>query len=362
VSAPKELERLSTLVEEIDRALQNHRYELIVVGADPERTGTIVEGLSHRYPIKGVYKTESGAAPTIIEGFKHATGQVLGVADADLHHPAQITSELLGRIESGSDIAIASRYVQGGGVRDWSFARRAVSKATTLLARYSLPSVRKVRDPLSRFFLVRREIVDDIKLSPTNDRILLEIVARGSIDSVAEIPYSATPRESGEATLNVREQAVYLQHVIKLATRQRGYWRFLQFSLVGGTGTGVNLGVYALLTSVIGTSHGIGITWGFEVSVLSNFILNDLWTFSDRRSSNLRDTLVRLVKFNLISLGVYGIYRGIFHLLYYELDMNNYVAYSIAIVIGTIWNFGLNVIWTYRKRATEDSQAEAPLA
>jgi dolichol-phosphate mannosyltransferase len=124
-------------------------------------------------------------------------------------------------IHSGADVAIGSRYVPGGGIEGWTTTRRIISKGATLLARLSLPAVRRVRDPLSGFFATRRQVVEGVELKPIGYKILLEILARGKPAKVREVPYVFKVRERGESKLSFREQIRFLQHIAVLARDSR---------------------------------------------------------------------------------------------------------------------------------------------
>jgi len=81
---------------------------------------------------------------------------------------------------SGADIVVASRHVRGGGVSDWSLARRFISWTATLLATFILPgTLGEVRDPMSGFFVLRRPVLDGVVLNPIGYKILLDVLAKG---------------------------------------------------------------------------------------------------------------------------------------------------------------------------------------
>jgi dolichol-phosphate mannosyltransferase len=78
------------------------------------------------------------------------------------------------------------------------------------------------------------------------------------------------------------------------------YFRsFIKFSVVGIIGVGVNEGLLILFTRSMGVNLLLAGAIAIEISILSNFVLNDFWTFKDRRSGN---AAVRLVKFNVLML------------------------------------------------------------
>ena len=196
-----ERENLPALAERVHRSLTGYDYELVVVDDDsPDGTAELAENLSSQYPIRVICrKGERGLASAVVAGFNRAKGEVLGVMDADLQHPPERIVELLQEIDKGSDVAIASRYVPGGSIPQWSAKRRIISRAATAVARLFLPSVRRVKDPLSGFFLLKRKVIEGVELKPTGYKILLEVLARGKVDGVKEVPYAFGERAGGKA-------------------------------------------------------------------------------------------------------------------------------------------------------------------
>ena len=65
------------------------------------------------------------------------------------------------------------------------------------LAYLLVPATRKIKDPLSGFFLLKREVVEGVKLMPTGYKILLEVLVRGRAKEVAAVPYIFRERTRG---------------------------------------------------------------------------------------------------------------------------------------------------------------------
>lgn len=137
--------------------------------------------------------------------------------------------------------------------------------------------------------------------------------------------------------------------------KEQKYIRFVKFCLVGLSGVGVNIGVYQFFYSVAGLTEPydlIAVFLGILASNLSNFILHDNWTFRDRRTGGIKAALLRALKFNLVSAGYFGIFYAVYTPLTRTTEINHTVAYLIAIGVGTIWNFSINMLWTWRKTGT----------
>jgi dolichol-phosphate mannosyltransferase len=337
------------LIERVHKALSQDSYELIVVDDNsPDGTSELAQSLSKDYPVRVITrKNERGLASAVVHGFKHASGEILGVIDADLQHPPEVLPELLVGIRSGAEVAIASRYVKGGGSEGWSMTRKIISRASKVLAALLLPSIRRIKDPLSGFFLLRREVIEGVELSPTGYKILLEVIVKGKAREIAEVPYIFRERERGKSNLSTGEGINYLKHLYCLA-RLGGTVRFIKFCVVGLSGVLVNEGLLWLFTEGVGLFYIISAAISIETSILTNFSLNEIWTFRDRRSPGIKSVLGRGLKFNLVSVGGLGINMGILWTFTHFLGMSYLISNLIGIAGATVWNFAINTLWTWR--------------
>lgn len=348
-----EKENITPLVERVHKALSKYSYELIVVDDNsPDGTSELAKSLSSKYPLKVIVRTsERGLASAVVAGFDQATGEVLGVIDADLQHPPEEIPALLEAIRGGADVAIASRYVEGGNIEGWSTKRAIISKGAKLLATILLPSTREIKDPLAGFFLFKRKVIDSAVLTPTGYKILLEVLVRGNASQIAEVPYTFKERERGKSNLTIREQLNFLKHLSRLAWFDGDVKRFLKFCVVGTTGFGVNIGVFWLLTRIAGLHEPydlVALIIALEISILSNFALNDLWTFRDKRTGGLKALAVRAVKFNMVSSGAVAIYYAVYTPLTRLLEVYDLLALLFAVFVGLVWNFMMNFLWTWK--------------
>jgi len=152
-----------------------------------------------------------------------------------------------------------------------------------------------------------------------------------------------------KGNLSLRERLDYLEHVFILALRHRELRRFIQFCFVGASGYGVQFGAYLLLTRYAGLVDLVAHIPSIEASILSNFVLNDIWTFKDRRTGSAKATLIRCLKFHLIGLGYTAFFYGGYTPLTRYLGWYDLLAWPIAAFIGLVWNFSMNTLWTWRK-------------
>jgi dolichol-phosphate mannosyltransferase len=345
-----ERDNVTPLVEKIDSALSGYNHEILFID-DNSKDGTaeLASALAPRYPVRVIVRrNERGLASAVVHGFKQAKGEIIAVMDADLQHPPQVLTDLLKAVEAGADLVIASRYVKGGGCEGWGLLRRIISKGAIFLSHLFLPQTRQISDPASGFFMLKRPVVESADLRPTGYKILLEILLEGHHQKVAEVPYTFRARERGKSKLNARQQIDYLKHLCSLMRRTGELVRFLKFCLVGGSGVGVNLGIYWLMTRWLYLNRFTALAISFEASVVSNFLLNNFFTFFDRRISKPLPLLVQFVKFNLISLAGLGIQEGSLWLLNSVLNVNDIIAVFIGIILATLWNYLLNTWWTWK--------------
>ncbi len=345
-----EKDNIVPLVKRLGKALSNYDYEILFVDDNSsDGTAEAVEALSSKYPVRVfVRKRKRGLASAIVDGLGHVTSPVIGVIDADLQHPPEVMPDLLREIERGADIAIASRYVEGGGCRGWGLTRRIISKGAISLSHLFLPSTRQIRDPMSGFFAFKHQVVAHARLKPTGYKILLEVLMEGQFQHSAEVPFTFETRGRGESKLNARQQIDYLKHIFSLMRRKGELLRFVKFCLVGFSGVLVNMGLLWLLTEFAGLFYLLSAAISIETSILTNFTLNDYFTFRDRRSPTLKSFLSRLVKFNLVSLAGLALNMGVLWLFTEVLGIYYLLSNLFGIVLATLWNYLVNTWWTWR--------------
>lgn len=270
-----ERENLGELLARIDRALKGcgAPYEVIVVDdSSPDGTAELAKELSKAYPVKVLKRPgRLGLASAVLSGLKVAEGEAVAVMDADLQHPPELLPRMLEELRA-CDVVVASRYVKGGSVRGWPLLRRLTSRGATLIAGILIPKVRGVRDPMSGYFMFRRSAVEGAVMNPRGFKLLLELLVKGKVSGVREVPYTFSTRIRGKSKLGAGEVFNYLLHVLALAPE------YVRFTIVGAAGVLVNLGALALLVA-LRAPHLIASAVAIEASLINNFLLNDLWTF-----------------------------------------------------------------------------------
>jgi dolichol-phosphate mannosyltransferase len=156
---------------------------------------------------------KAGLASAVLAGFAEARGEALLVMDADLSHPPEVAPKLVHALDAGADLAVGSRYVEGGATMDWPLRRRVVSRIACLMGNVLVP----VRDSTSGFFAIRRSVVDGVKLNSIGFKIGFEVMARGRYRRVVEVPYTFRDRELGASKFGQREILQYLVQLGQVA-------------------------------------------------------------------------------------------------------------------------------------------------
>jgi dolichol-phosphate mannosyltransferase len=213
-----EADNLSVLAQRLQAVLGggSAAWEVLVVD-DASTDGTAdraEEALKFRgLPGRVIRRTgERGLARSVVEGIGSARGSILVVMDADLSHPPEGIPRLVEAVRGGADLAVASRYVAGGGVAGWPAWRRFSSRVACLLAR----PVVSVKDATSGFFGFRREVLEGVALDPEGWKIGLEIMVRGRCRRIVEVPYLFVERERGKSKFGLRQVVQYLGHLVSL--------------------------------------------------------------------------------------------------------------------------------------------------
>jgi dolichol-phosphate mannosyltransferase len=141
-----------------------------------------------------------------------------------------------------------------------------------------------------------------------------------------------------------------------LAARTPLSLRFIKFALVGTIGVAVNNGMLFLLHGLAGVPLAAASVAAIEAAIVSNFLLNDRWTF-DRS----RPTWGRFLRFNLVSAGGLVVNLGVLTTLVDWVGMHYLIANLVGIAAALAWNFLINVRWTWRSTAAPPPRREGRL-
>lgn len=197
-------------------------YELILVDDDSsDGTAEVARDYSKRDPRVRVFVRQGkrGLAGAVLYGWAQTDAKLLGVIDADLQHPPEVLPKLIAPVMNGNDIAIASRYISNkdNGLSDWNRLRALISRIGILVTAPLQKKNINVKDPLSGFFIVRRECIEGVDLQPEGFKLLLDILVRGRVKRAVEIPFHFGLRHSGKSKADFRVAFAYLNLLGKLS-------------------------------------------------------------------------------------------------------------------------------------------------
>jgi len=362
-----ESKNIVDLLKSIQDVIAKHmKYEILVIDDNsPDGTGKIVKNYSksikNNTTIKVVNRIKKlGLGTAILEGINHSRSENIVVMDADMSHPCNIIPKLVESIKKYQyDIAVASRYIHGGKIENWSLKRKLISKIATIIAKKGLGI--DTKDPMSGFFAFKKKILQDISVDAIGYKFLLEVLVKTKNVSIKEIPYTFQDRQMGSSKLDTSIILNYCKSVWKLyrygrtlrKTEKRISVRFLskaaRFFTVGASGLGVNYLASLLFASGFEMWYLHATILGIIFSISSNFVLNKYWTFEDRDFS-LKRTTIQYGKF--VGFSSIGALTQL-GMVYYLVDGSN-LSYPLSLVlaVGTaaFSNFILNKKWTFKEK------------
>src|SRR6185295_12669901 len=282
-----------------------------------------------------------GLGTAVVEGLQVARAEWVCVMDADLQHPPEVVVGMLERAaDNDADIVVASRFCEGGEIGSFGRLRTALSRSSSAMAGFFFRNrLRRVTDPMSGFFLVRREALDLDALRPHGFKILLEILVRHPRLRAAEVSFKFGERRAGRSKASTREAMRYLGLLARL--------RFARFGIVGLSGLVVNTVLLAFFTDVIGLFYVVSAVIATQGSTLWNFCFTELWVFSGREHRRSRGTRMGLFfLMNNVALALRG---PLLVLLTSGLGIH-YLASNVLSLVGlTLVRFALADRWIWAK-------------
>ena len=356
-----EIENIENITKAVlDVFAKNDINGEILIVDDLSKDGTIeaVKAMQKSYPQVSLIVRESdhGLSQSVAEGFVKANSEIIQVIDADFSHPVELIPEFLSAIENGADVCIGSRYTKGGDITDWPLKRRLISLGATFFGRVLFP---EVTDPVSGFFAIQRDVVAGAELKPRGYKILMEVLGKGRWHSFKEIPFTFKDREAGESKLKLSTIIDYVKQCIDiglyaLSHHETSVWRewkkLLKFGCVGLSGIFVNTGILYVLTEYAGLYYLVSSLFAIEASIITNFLLNDSWTFNDKVKSRIAEKWRRFVSFEVISVLGVAINMGVLYTLTEFAGIWYILSNIVGILVAFAWNFYVNRHVTWKQK------------
>lgn len=343
-----EVDNIDPLVRRLRQVLAGICWEVIFVDDDsPDGTLAAIQALAvddgrirylHRQGRRGLNSACKA-------GVLVARGVHIAIMDADLQHDERVLPAMLQQARR-HPLVVASRYMAAGGVSDWSWRRRFVSRCATLLSRVFIRH--SLSDPMSGFFLMQRDFalryIDQI--DSDGFKILLELVAKAPADiRLAEVPFVFRSRQAGVSKLDGRVALQLLEFLFKHRFGARFPFELCVYGVVGCLGVGVHLGVLALLYAGLALDFRLAQAIAIAVAMVTNFHLNDSLTFAakPRRHAHYARALASYCL--LCSMGA-GLSFVVSVVLFAHAAPWWLASFS-GILAGFFWNYQAARIWVW---------------
>lgn len=284
---------------------------LIVDNHSKDDTDKIVEEASQKYSnVHIIQQDKPGLGWAYVRGFQYAVDKLSADAvmemDADFQHPPRFVKPMVDAYLAGAEYCIGSRYIKGGSVpSEWALSRKMVSFFGNLFIRTVLVNF-KIHDLTTGFRLTKVDgVLNKIDLEKLHDlnrfayKVDLLYQSLKNSKKTVEVPLEFASRTKEKSKFNWKEMIATFKLAIILGIKDKQ--RFIKFGIVGGTGFIVNY-----ISLELFRKTGITTYWaafmGTELAIISNFILNNIWTFKDKIITSFKSLVVQFVKFNVSSL------------------------------------------------------------
>ncbi len=352
-----EEENIGNIIQQIlkeEKSQSKHTFTILVVDDNStDETQTIVQNyISSNSKVHLVTGQKKGLGDAYKRGFKYALNDLkadlIFQMDSDGQHDTSLIPDFVSYIEEGKDVVIGSRFVEGGTTPDFSFSRLLMSKVGNLLVRY-VGGITQLQDCTSGYRAIRASYLKELDFSYLSTRgysfqssLICDLAWRGA--DISEIPIEFSSRQGGDSKLALRDQIEFLLNIPRLGFRNLE--DFMKYSLVGVSGVFVNLGLYLFLTRYYEISEVVAPLIAIESALISNFILNNFWTFGKRvTQSRIR---VKFIKFHLVSGLSALINYSVFLALFLVFGLFDILANLIGIGLAAIVNYLINSNWTWK--------------
>ena len=344
---------IAPLVDSVRNALADIAWEIVFVDDDsPDGTYDEVNRIAQGEPrVRCLRRVgRRGLSSAVIEGMLVANASVIAVMDADFQHDESKLPEMYSRlISEDADIVIGTRYGEGGSIGEWSKGR---SQMSALANRFSRALVdHKTSDPVSGFFMLKRSVLAEAlyDLSQQGYKILIDILTSAHRPlKVIEVPYVFRNRREGESKISLIVVAEFGFLLVDKLTRGLIPPRFVLFSMVGSLGLIVHLAVLRIMLG-LDAQFVVGQTVATYVAMTSNFLINNEFTYADRRLRGASMAKGLALFIAVCSVG------AIANISVAELAMRGTQSWSFSgmagALMGAVFNFGAAsaVVWN-RKR------------
>ena len=348
-----ERDNIGPLVELLDAVLDTVSWEVIFVDDNsPDGTAEQIREISRGdRRVRCLQRLgRRGLTTACIEGALATSAPYIAVMDADMQHDEKLLPQMLAILKSEPvDLVVGSRHVAGGGIGGWDAGRAKMSAVAARLSRIICKA--EIADPMSGFFMLRREVLDGAlrRLSGQGFKILLDILASSPRPlRLRELPYEFRERQHGESKLDTR---IAWEYMMLIADKLIGHIvpvRFALFALVGGIGLFIHMAVLWFALTIAGAVFDLAQASAAVAAMTSNFFLNNLFTYRDRR---LRGLALLRGLFTFYAICALGTVANV-GIAGYVFSRNEvwWLAGLAGVVVGSVWNYAVSSVFTWKQK------------
>ena len=355
-----ECDNVPIVIDRLNRALAGISWEAIFVDDDsPDDTAEAVRAEARRQGnIRCVQRLgRRGLSSACIEGVLSSAAPYIAVMDGDLQHDETLLPQMLAKIKIEClDVVVASRHLGTGSAGDWDRSRVRISDIAARLGRIVVKA--DLSDPMSGFFMVERRAFSAAmrSLSGQGFKILLDLFASSPRPlAFGEVPLNFRQRLHGESKLDTMVVWEYLMLLLQKLVGPAVPVRFLLFSLIGGLGVLTHLAVLGLAANVLLIAFPVAQAIATVVAMTGNFLLNNLFTYRDRRLRG-RGLVTGLISFYAVcgagavaNVGIASYILGGQH--------SWWLAGLAGAAVSAVWNYAMSSIFTWSARPVPGMRA-----
>lgn len=365
--------------------IKNWQMQILVVDdSSPDGTAAVVKQLQKKYSFLKLLVNEkkAGLGSAYLKGmdqaFNNLNADLVFEFDADLSHDPGKIPQMLEHVESGSDLVLGSRYIKGGSIpQNWGLHRKFLSVFGNLFIRLVMCDF-SINDWTTGFRAIKKELYQAVANELESERFFGYTFQIGFLNKarqkkfkINEVAFAFKDREIGKSKIGPEYIKNTLLYIMKVRIQEIFNSRIFKFAAVGLTGALVQLSSLTLYRFLIPdfqyaffSDFTLATILSTETAIICNFILNNLWTFADRKIKN-QSILKKFLEFNLASMGslviqmlvatigenTIGLFK-LFTLPIVSIDVDTGMIYAVTgILIGMFWNFFAynNFIWKKKK-------------
>lgn len=376
------IQKVIPLLLDVFKKIKNWDMGILVVDdTSPDKTYEIVKKLTKKY--KNIHllinPKKEGLGGAYLKGMEMAYGklkaEIVFEFDADLSHDHTKIPDFMTAIDEGADFVIGSRYINGGGIpSDWGMHRKFFSIVGNIVISTVLTNF-KIKDWTSGFRAIRKKVYTKVHPLINDEKFMGYTFQIGFLNNavregflIKEVPFVFVDRTIGESKLGTEYIKNTLIYIFKVRFNDLKQSTIVKFLIVGGFGTLVQLSSFIIMKNLVPSDSNLRLQLvnfiSIEFAILSNFIINNAWTFKDKKLK-IGQMPLKFIQFNIASFGSILIQaivmflgltfigrQDLFTLPIIGMVVDTPLIFVlVGIVIGLFWNFFAynKFIWKKKK-------------